>query len=124
MSALNDDLGGMLNVLVDVPRAMSPVEVREFLVTGVFPDLSVPPPEEGGASPEELDETTARLWLGTLTASGLCVTSQPRNDVINGEAANLDTSGQTGTEDRSLSSSESTDQTTPVGELPAETECS
>lgn len=71
MSALNDDLGGVLNVLVDVPRAMSPTEVRDFLVTGVFPDLSKPPPED--ADPEtfrQLTETDARLWLGTMTAAG------------------------------------------------------
>lgn len=71
MSALNDDLGGVLNVLVDVPRAMSPTEVRDFLMTGVFPNLSKPPPEE--ASEEtftQLTETDARLWLGTMTAAG------------------------------------------------------
>jgi len=71
VSALNDDLGGVLNVLVDVPRAMSPTEVRDFLMTGVFPNLSKPPPEE--ASEEtftQLTETDARLWLGTMTAAG------------------------------------------------------
>lgn len=123
MSALNDDLGGMLNVLVDVPRAMSPAEVEEFLVTGVFPDLSVPPPEEGGAEPAELDESTARLWLGTLTASGLCVTSQPRNDVINDEAHRSGDADRSSLEYRALSSSERTEPATPVGELSAEMEC-
>lgn len=77
MSALNDDLGGKLNVLVDVPRAMSPTEIREFLTTGVFPDLSKPPPEEGGVKVEtSLNDTETRLWLSSLTAAGISGTAR------------------------------------------------
>jgi hypothetical protein len=68
VSALNDDIGGMLNVLVDVQRGMSPSEARDFLITGVMPDLSKPPLDE--TSPDNLrplNETDARLWLGMIT---------------------------------------------------------
>lgn len=70
MSALTDPVGGMLNVLVDVSRAMSPLEVREFLITGTLPNLSQPPPEDASSETQtELSDTEARLWLSTLTAS-------------------------------------------------------
>lgn len=87
MSALNDDIGGKLNVLVDVPRAMSPIEANIFLMTDVFPDLSQPPPEDASIESQvELTETDARLWLGTLTASsnpiGDYLVVNTRDDVI------------------------------------------
>lgn len=71
MSALNDDIGGKLNVLVDVPRAMSPSEVNDYLLTGVMPNLSQSPPEEfDPATLRPLGDMEARMWLGSLTASG------------------------------------------------------
>ena len=71
MSALNDDIGGKLSALVEVQRGMSPSEARDFLITGVMPDLSRPPPEEVEAEDlEELTETDARQWLGAITAAG------------------------------------------------------
>lgn len=116
MSALNSDLGGKLNVLVDVPRAMSPLEIQVFLATGVFPDLSLPPLEDrGDDSLRELTGTEARQWLGTLTACGA-----PTSLTRGGDGAVE--SVQTGTNFEPLSSSESTQTTEPLVELPAETE--
>lgn len=115
MSALNDDLGGKLNLLVGVPRAMSPAEAREFLITGAFPDLSRPAPEEGVRPDVELSETEARLWLGTLTAA-----SDALVELV--FARKPVKTGQTGTEIEPLSSSQRTDQAPAVVDQLGETE--
>jgi hypothetical protein len=43
VSALQGDKGGILNVLVEAQRGMSPAEIKLFLTTGQEPDLSQPP---------------------------------------------------------------------------------
>lgn len=108
MSALTEDIGGMFNVLVDVPRVMSPLEAREFLATGKMPNLSQPPPED--AEPEvgtELTETEARLWLNTLTASvnpaADHITVRGDGDIVTSCGCTVQTE-QTGTNSETLSS--------------------
>lgn len=67
MSALTEDAGFRFTTLVEAQRGMTDAEADQFLLTGVMPDLSLPPTEPEVPDEEIRTDAEARDFLAGFT---------------------------------------------------------